>query len=169
MKQKIYFLTILICTCGLFAYGQDTVSKDIKNPKSKFSLLISTSNHAELLFNGTMIYNLTNNTLTIHRETMFSDKDTILFSKKLDTNSIEQIRNIQLDSLKDHYFNYCIMPTSGNEYFISTTIDTVTKNISLHHFYNKQIKRLINELNKNIPDNFKIDYLSKDTKQDCKM
>jgi len=100
---------------------------------------------------------------------MFSDKDTILLSKKIDTNSIEQIKNIRLESLKDFYFNYCIMATSGNEYFISTTIDTVNKKISLHHYYDKQIERLINELNKNIPDDLKLDYLTNDTKQNCKM
>ncbi len=98
---------------------------------------------------------------------MFSDKDTILFSKRIDDNSIEQIESIRIDSLKDFYFNNCIMATSGNEYFISTTIDTVNKKIALHHYYDKQIEKLITELNKNIPDIFKLDYLTSETKQDC--
>jgi len=159
-------LTILILTYGLFACGQDTVSN---KSKSNFSLSISTYNHAEQIYNGITTYNLTNDTLTIRKTFMFSDKDTILLSKKIDTNSIEQIKNIRLESLKDFYFNYCIMATSGNEYFISTTIDTVNKKISLHHYYDKQIERLINELNKNIPDDLKLDYLTNDTKQNCKM
>jgi len=156
-------------TCGLFACGQDATLKETAKSNSNFSLSITTYNHAEQIFNGITTYSLTKDTLTIHKKFMFSDKDTILFSKKLDFNSIDQIEKIRLDSLEDFYFNYCIMATSGNEYFISTTIDTVNKEISLHHYYNQQIDRLINELNKNIPDSFKLDYLTKETKQDCKM
>ena len=159
-------MTILILTYELFACGHDTVSNE---PKSNFSLSISTYNHAEQIFKGITTYNLTNDTLTIRKAFIFSDKDTILLSKKIDTNSIDQIKNIRLDSLKDFYFNYCIVATSGNEYFISTTIDTVSKKISLHHYYDKQIEELINELNKNIPDNLKFNYLTKETKQACKM
>jgi hypothetical protein len=99
---------------------------------------------------------------------MFSDKDTTFFAKKVDANSINRIKNIHLDTLKDFYFNRCIMTTSGNEYVVSTTIATVTKTIQLHHYYDKQIEILINELNKQIADSLKIDYLTNDTKQDCK-
>ena len=156
-------------TYELFAYGQNAVLKEPTKTKSNFSLSITTYNHAEQIFDGITTYSLTKDTLTIHKTYMFSDKDTILVSKKLNFNSIDQIKKIRLDSLEDFYFNNCIMATSGNEYFISTTIDTINKKISLHHYYNEQIERLINELNKNIPDSFKIDYLTKDTKQDCKM
>jgi hypothetical protein len=167
--KTTYILTILILTCGLISCEQNTASQEPIKSKSNFSLSITTYNHAEQLFNGITTYDLKNDTFKIHRSFMFSDKDTILLSKIIDNNSIDQIKNIRLDSLKDFYFNYCIMATSGNEYFISTTIDTVNKEISLHHYYNEQIERLINELNKNIPDNFKLDYLTKDTNQDCKM
>jgi hypothetical protein len=61
------------------------------------------------------------------------------------------------------------MATSGDEYLISATMDSVEMEISLHHYYHKQIEKLINELNKNIPDSIKLDYLKKNTKQDCKM
>jgi len=169
MTKRTYILIVLILTLGLFACGQDTASKEPKKSKSKFSLSITTYNHAEQIFNGITTYNIKKDTLIIRRTFMFSDKDTVLLSKKIDNNSIDQIKNIRLDSLKDFYFNYCVMATSGNEYFISTTIDTVNKKISLHHYYDKQIERLINELNKNIPDKCKLDYLTEDTKQDCKM
>ena len=141
--------------------------KEPTNTKSNFSLSITTYNHAEQIFDGKTTYSLIKDTLTIHKIFVFSDQDSILFSKKLDTNSIEKLEKIRLDSLEDFYFNHCIMGTSGNEYFISTTIDTVNKKISLHNYYNEQIEKLINELNKNIPKSFKLDYLPKDTKQDC--
>ena len=165
--KTTYILTILILTYGLISCGQNTASQEPIKNKSNFSISITTYNHAEQIFNGITTYDLINDTLKIHKSFMFSDKDTILLSKKIDDNSIEQIKSIRIDSLKDFYFNNCIMATSGNEYFILTTIDTVIKKISLHHYYDKQIERLINELNKNIPDNLKLDYLTSETKQDC--
>lgn len=166
--KTTFILTILILICGLISCGQNNALQEAIENKSNFSLSITTYNHAEQIFNGITTYDLKNDTLKIHRSFMFSNKDTMLFSKTIDNNSIEQIRIIRIDNLKDFYFNNCIMATSGNEYFISTTFDTVNKKISLHHYYHKQIERLINEVNKNIPDNLKLDYLTSETKQDCK-
>jgi len=168
MTKPTYTLTLIILTCGLFAYGQTVQINEPKTDISKYSLTISTYNHAEQIFKGTLTYKLDKNILTISRRTMFSDKDTTLFSKTVDSNSIDRIKNIHLDKLKDLYFNRCIMTTSGNEYFVSTTLDTVTKTIHLHHYYDKQIEILIKELNKHIADSLKIDYLTNETKQDCK-
>jgi hypothetical protein len=165
--KTTYILTLLFLTYGLFACGQNNAENKSVKTESKFSLTISTYNHAEQIFNGTLTYKLTKNILTISRRTMFSDKDTILLTKPVDANSIDQIQNIRLDSLKDFYFNNCIMATSGNEYFVSTTNDPVKKTIHLHHYYDRQIEMLINELNKHIPDNLRINYLTSETKQDC--
>lgn len=165
--KTTYILTILILTFGLISFGQNTASQEPIKNKSNLSLSITTYNHAEQILNGITTYDLKNDTLKIHKSFMFSDIDTMLFSKKIDDNSIEQIRSIRIDNLKDFYFNNCIMATSGNEYFISTTINTVNKKISLHHYYDKQIERLIKEFNKHIPDNLKLDYLKSETKQDC--
>ena len=168
MTKTTYILTIFILTCGLLAFGQDNAAKRPKESKSKFSLSISTYNHAEQMFNGVTTYNLTDSLLTVRESSMCSELDTLLFSKKLDDNSIYQIESIQLDSLKDFYFNYCIMATSGNEYFISKTVDTITQKISLHHYYEPQIEKLFEQINKHVPDKLKHDYLAKDTQQDCK-
>lgn len=168
MTKTTYTLTIFILTCGLLAFGQDNAAKRPKESKSKFSLSISTYNHAEQMFNGVTTYNLTDSLLTVRESSMWSELDTLLFSKKLDDNSIYQIESIQLDSLKDFYFNYCIMATSGNEYFISKTVDTITQKISLHHYYEPQIEKIFEQINKHVPDKLKHDYLAKDTQQDCK-
>ncbi len=169
MTTKLnYILTLIILTCGLIACGQNFQTNESKIDNSKFLLTISTYNHAEQIFKGTLTYKLNENVLTISRRTMFSDKDTTLSSITVDANSLERIKKINLDKLKDFYFNNCVMTTSGNEYFVSTTLDTVTKTIHLHHYYDRQIEVLINELNKHITDSLKIDYLTNDTKQDCK-
>ncbi len=167
--KNTYILTIFVFVFGLVACGQSTASQDSIITKSNYSLSITTFNHAEQFSKGVTTYSLKNDTLTIRKTFRLSDKVTILFSKKIDDNSIEQIKSVGIDSLKDFYCNNCVMMTSGNEYFISTTIDTVNKKIILHHYYNEQIERLINELNKNIPDSFKLHYLRSETKQDCEM
>lgn len=140
-----------------------------KGQNKNFSLSLSTYNHAEQIFNGRTTYIIKNNMLTIRRSYMFSKNDTVLLSQKLDLKALERIMLVRLDGLKDFYFNYCVMSTSGTEFFISTTFNKVKKNISLHHYYNEQIEKFIFELNKNIPGNLKIDYVPKDTKQDCKI
>jgi hypothetical protein len=167
MKTKQPFIfTLLMLTCKLFAFGQ-TLQKN-QSENSKYSLTISTFNHAELIYNGILTYKLDMNILTISRRNMFFEKDTILLSKIVDTMSVNKIKNIQIENLHDFYFNKCVMSTSGNEYSVTTKVDKVTKTIQLHHYYNKQIEILINELNKQIIDSLKINYLTSDSKQDCK-
>lgn len=162
-RRTTYILAILTSACGLFATRQQSNREGL----NKFTLILTTYNHAERLFKGITTFELADHSLKVRRRHMFSDKDTLLFFKKLDNNSIARIKNIRLDSLQDFYFNYCIVATSGNEYFVLTTKDTMAKEISLHHYYNPQIESLINELNKHVPSNLKHNYLEKDTKQDC--
>ncbi len=169
MTTKLtYILTIVLLICGSFTGGQILFTNELKSSNSKYSLTISTYNHAERIFEGILTYKLEENVLTISRRTIFSNEERTLFSKKVDSISLGRIRNIDLNKLKDFYFNKCIMMTSGNEYFVTTMLDTVSKTIHLHHYYNKQIEILINELNRSIADSLKIDYLTSDTKQDCK-
>ncbi|MCW3084389.1 MAG: hypothetical protein JWP12_1755 [Bacteroidetes bacterium] len=61
------------------------------------------------------------------------------------------------------------MITSGTEYDISSTNSTRTKKIHLHCYYLSQINQLINEINKLVPAEYQINYVSKDTKQDCEL
>jgi hypothetical protein len=167
--KTIIFVTIFFLTCGVFSCCRNTIPSEPINGNSNFSISISAYNHAEQIFNGKTIYKLTTDTLTIHKSFLYSDKDSILFTRKLDLNAIERIKKIRLDSLESYYYNSCVMATSGDEYLISATMDSVNMEISLHHYYHEQIEKLINELNKNIPDSIKLDYLKKNTKQDCKM
>ena len=132
MTKTAYIITLFVMTLGLFVLGQDSKTKETK---SKFSLSISTYNHADQMFNGVTTYNLTDSLLTVQKSSMWSDMDTLLFSKTIDAKSVDLIKNISLSKLKDFYFNYCIMATSGNEYFVSKTVDTITQKISLHHYY----------------------------------
>lgn len=124
-------------------------------------------NHAEQLIDGITIYELNNGSLLIRREFTFSDTDTLIFSKKIDDKAIDRIQSISLDKLENYYFNHCIFLSSGNEYIITTVVDTITKRVELHHYYENQVENLISEVNKSIPNDLKIRYLPSDTEQDC--
>lgn len=161
----LHFILIFV----LVACGQTIASKETETDKSTYSLSITTYNHAERFMHGTTTYSLSGNTLTIQKRFLNEDKVKVLYSKQQDAGSIDRIRNVQLDTLEDFYFNYCIMPTSGNEYFITITKDSVTKKISLHHYYHATIEQLFIEVNKVIPKKWKLNYLPKDIEQDCEI
>ena len=183
-RVVVHILILLFLFFFLFACGQNKKSENnsidtesefsennlIDTTISKFSLTISTCNHATLLFEGYLIYNLTDSILSISRKFTIPENDTVLLlTKTIDRNSIYKIQNIRIDSLEDFYFNFCIMPTSGDIYNVSTIInDTIKKTIHLHHYYEEHIEMITSELDKHIPNNLKINYLTRETKQDCK-
>lgn len=132
-----------------------------------FSFSFSTFNHAERIFDGTTIYHLNNRQLTVKKRFFLSAIDTILFSRKVTSRFLAQLKVIQLDTLKDFYMNWCVMPTSGNEYFISTDRSGITKTIWLHHYYLKEIDNLATVINKVVPKQYKIRYLNDDPDNYC--
>lgn len=133
-----------------------------------FSLSIFTFSHATLI-EGTMTYTIKNNRLKSIRHGMFSKQNTVLLSRKLTSDDIEQFRGIPISTLKDFYYNNCVMATSGEEYGVTVTNDSVTKTVRLHHYYEPQIEKLMQCLNHFLPEELKINYANSATKQDCKL
>jgi len=169
--MRLLFLGIsitIMLILPIIVSGQ-TVGIDKPKPGSRFSLSISTYSHAEQLEDGTMIYKLKDKKLTISRLVMLSNKKYELESIIIENDIVEDIKNMKLDTLKDFYYNYCVMVTSGSEFFISIAEGRNTKSIHLHHYYNQQIGKLITIINKLLPDKYKINYMTSDTKQDCKL
>ena len=162
MKQ--FIITFLTLMCGLSIFGQTLNT----NEDSKFSLSITTYVHSQVLFTGTFKYVLEDNDLIISKTSYLSDESKILYNGKIEDDLLNKIKNIDLDNLKDFYFNECVMITSGAEYSFSITNNSITRKIHLHHYYIEKIETLIEELNKVIPEKMKIKYVSVDTKQDCK-
>ena len=152
-------LIILILTCSLFACGQHTPTTESKPEITNFSVTISTYNHAGQMSDGTLIYHLKDSVLTVSKRYMFSESDTVLFSKVIEVYKIERIRNIKINDLEDFYFNEHVLGTSGQEYYVSVTHDTITKKIHLHHYYHERIEKLITELNNLAPEKYRIPYL----------
>lgn len=159
MRNLFVVLLVLVFFGGFY-------SPPLHN-KSFFSLSITTYNHAEQLFDGILIFKLKETHLTVSRTYMFSNKTTELFSKTVSTDFKNEIKNVPLTDLREYYFNSCVLPTSGNEYFISTKTDAATKSITLHHYYLPQIDTLVTKLNTQLPDSLQIHYLSSNTEQNC--
>lgn len=157
--MKTTLLIVLLLTCSLFACSQHKQPAESKPEIANFSLSLRTYNHAGRMMDGTLIFQLNDTVLTISKRYMFSEIDTVLFSNVIEGDKIERIRNIKMDDLEDFYFNDHVMATSGQEYFISRTSDTITKEVYLHHYYHERIEKLINELNSLAPDEYQIPYL----------
>jgi hypothetical protein len=139
------------------------------NPSSAFKLSLTTFNHATLLFKGTTTYLLTDKSIKIIKTPFGEKKSTIVFSKPLLSfqDSSALINNFGLDSLKDIYDNYCVMVTSGDEYFLDYNGNSMKKKISLHHYYLKPLDDIVKLINSFLPESFHFIYLKKDTRQDC--
>jgi len=160
---------LLIISCS-FGWSDNVQAQKI-NPATDnadpFSLSFSTFNHAERIFDGTTTYHLNNRQLTVKKRFFLSAIDTILFTRRVTARFLKQLKSTQLDTLKDFYMNWCVMATSGNEYFISTSRGVITKTIRLHHYYLKEIDRLATVINKAVPKNYKIKYLNDDPDNYC--
>ncbi len=134
---------------------------------SRFVLTFSCYNHAELVYTGSMTYRLTNDYLGISRKNMFDKESIPLYSTNIRKAVSDSIGLLRLDTLPNYYHNFCIMPTSGNEYFISLEKGKKESRIHLHSYYHPQIEKLIGIMNTVIPEEYRIQYMDKGNKQDC--
>ena len=169
--MKIGFFVILFFIIESHVLASGSKIQGAPDSAKAFTLTIFEFNHAERLMKGAMKYIVTDTTIKVLNIPIFEEKGTIIFSKSLSkfTKSIAQISIANLDSLKDLYFNYCIMITSGNEYSLTFKNSSTSKSISLHDYYLKPIEDIIELVNKNLPEKYKIKYLTKETKQDCEL
>lgn len=152
----------LLCVMGFSGFAQEP------EDSSRFVLTYSFYNHAELVSKGTMTYRLTNDYLGITRRNLFDKKDIPLYSTNIRKSVSDSIRGLRMDTLQFFYHNDCVMSTSGNEYFISLETGLKEKRIHLHSYYHPQIERLIHIMNAVLPEDYRLYYMSKDNKQDCK-
>lgn|GEM_PF-1935921 len=164
MVQAIRYRLFLffLCTIGFPGFAQEP------EDSSRFVLSLSLYNHAELVYKGSMTYRLTNDYLGISRRNLFDKRDIPLYSTNIRKSVSDSIGLLRLDTLQFFYHNDCVMSTSGNEYFISIERGRQEKRIHLHSYYHPQVERLIGIMNAVVPEEYRIHYMSKDTKQDCK-
>lgn len=167
--MKVFGLIILTIFISI-PFGQTQTSLgNLKNPVSVFKLSLTTLNHATMLFDGETTYILTNKSIEVRKTPFGEKKGKVIFYKSLleSQNSYAIVNNLGLDTLEGLYDNYCIMETSGNEYFLNYKSHSTKKHISLHHYYLKQVADIANLINSYLPQNFQFRYLQKDNRQDC--
>jgi hypothetical protein len=160
--MKIFASKLFLLFC-IVSFGQDSIKT--------FNLIFTTYNHAERIINGTTSYVLTDSSIKVTKTFLGERKDkTFYFRCFPRTNKyFSEIRRLELESLKDFYFNFCVLATSGDEYFIYYSDNLITKNINLHHYYLKELDTIIQIINSNVPKKYRFKYLTKETKQDCKL
>jgi hypothetical protein len=157
-----------VCTSAVFGQTQSS-KKGLTDSDHSFNLSFTTFNHAEWLFNGSTTYLLTDTSVKV-MNTAFGEKNSrTIFSKTLSAseNPAITVYNYRLDTLKDFYFNYCVIMTSGDEYFLDVKSSTIKKQIRLHHYYLKQLDDIIQLINSHLPEEYQFSYLTKNEKQDC--
>ena len=156
----------VLALCGRAQTTGDPIPEVSAKP---FNLAITDWNHASLIFKGTFLYVMSETHVKVFNVPAFEQQKHLLYSKKISklTRSVIDLSNLNLDSLNDFYVNNCIMITSGEEYSVTYKNETSHKSINLHHYYLKQIQHIIELFNENLPEKFKIKYLTQETKQDC--
>ena len=142
-----------------------------QSQSNKFSISFSTFNHAERIYNGSTTYHLTDTSIKVSKTYFGDTASKIIYSKKIKHNQtlISQLSKIQVDTLEDYYFNFCVMMTSGDEFYLDFTQNSTKKSISLHHYYLKQLDDIVQVINSTLPSKYQFRYLNKDEKQDCKL
>ena len=97
-----------------------------------------------------------------------SFKEHLYTNHKFDSDKLfGEISNLCLDTLKEVYYNNCVDTISGYDYSILIETKAMTKSITLHHYYIKQVEDLVGLLNKYLPQTLQIQYLSRENRQDC--
>ena len=160
--MKISGVLIFLIYCSA-SFGQ--IQSD------RFRVSFSTFNHAERIFNGTTTYTLTESSIKVTKTYFGDTASKTVYSKKIKNSQalISALDKIEVDTLKDFYFNYCVMITSGDEYFLDFIKNSTRKSISLHHYYLKQLDDIIQLIDSNLPSKYQFRYLNNDEKQDCKL
>ncbi len=164
--MKIF--TSVIFSLFVFAsYGQNQLSKD---SVTTFKLTFSAYNSGEAIFNGTATYELTEDSVKVKKRYWGDSSSKVVYAVPVpaETDIVSAIYRIGLDSLKNGYINFCVLPTSGNKYTLVLINTSGRKQIYLHHYYLKQIDDVVLLINSYLPESYQLRYLEKETKQDCK-
>jgi hypothetical protein len=79
----------------------------------------------------------------------------------------DRLNQLNLDNLDSFYVNHCIPPDSGVDYILSYSTGVKTAEITIHSYYLERMRQVTDLLNSYLSSPYRIEYLSKETKQDC--
>lgn len=95
-------------------------------------------------------------------------KDHVFTDHKFRTKDFfDKLGQLNLDNPDSSYTNPCILPGSGVDYSLSYTTGAKTVRIVLHNYYLESMHQVTDLLNSYLSNSYRIEYLPKETKQDC--
>jgi hypothetical protein len=142
------------------------VFSDVDTDKPDYDIYFKVYHHAEHM---AYTYSIKDDKLTVVSQGFLSDdEDELLLNIGIDSNFILKIQKLKLEELENNYYNKCILPTSGADYLIDIKDGERVKRIHLHHYYKEEVAKLADLINNEIPGEYEINYLDKDTVQNCK-
>jgi hypothetical protein len=162
-KMKIAFILLLALTFSVSCtrqskqlidkqfsiIGDSIEAKDIIEP-FRFTLIYS----APVSFYK-MKYEITEKELKIKDIRIDLLSDSIVYKTQISQNIIDELSIINMDSLKEYYFNPCVM----DGFSISTNIRN--KTVVVSNFYLPEIGFIVETINSFIPEKYKIWYEKK--------
>jgi hypothetical protein len=158
MKTNSSFFIIFIFAL-LFCADSTTKGQSNSKPESynikPFEVTILNSDFSMAY---SLLAILTNNDLKIvFKAELVGEKDSVLFSKHLPpSETLQQISNINLDTLKERYGNDS--SADGSQLFVTFNKNGEKKSVQLSNFYQADIGKLISLSNSLVPDEYKISY-----------
>ena len=146
-------MTLLACTANV-TKGQSKGKIESKNIKP-FEASVLNSDYSMAY---SVLTILTNEKLQIvFKSDIVGEKDTVLFSKPLQpSDTLQQISNINLDSLKEYYSNDCI--SDGSQVTVTFKKNGKEKSIHLSNFYQDDVGKVIYLINSLVADKYKVWY-----------
>ncbi len=88
---------------------------------------------------------------------LLGEKDSVLYSQYLlPSDTLEQISNLNLDSLKDYYSNDCML--DGSQVTVTFKKEGREKSVHLSNFYQEDIGKVLYLVNSLVADKYKVWY-----------
>jgi|LakMenEpi03Aug12_release.lakeMendotaPanAssembly.Ray.scaffolds.fasta_scaffold01597_2 hypothetical protein len=165
--------TLIICFILLFILNSYSFSQtSFQNRKRNYNLLNFKLTVFENSKDGKKykIYSFDKKKFQVYDKPLAkqSFKEHLYTKHKFNSDKLfREISNLNLGELKEAYFNNCVDTITGYDYFILLETKAMTKSITLHHYYIRQVDDLVGLLNNYLPQTLQIKYLARETRQDC--
>ena len=158
MKRIYLYFIILAFTLLSCADNKINRQNDIRIESVTLEPFEATILNSDYSMAYSVLTILTNNKLTIvFKSDLVGEKDSVIFSKSLQpSDTLQQISNINFNSLKEYYSNECV--SDGSQVTVTLTKNEIKKIIHLSNFYQEDVGKIIYLINSFVADNYKIWY-----------
>lgn len=164
-NKTIVFTCILCFLCVSFRNNDGLLHDSIRSRDFRLSIIHHTKSGST-----TRSYTISGRKLRIY-EKPFPDTgymDHLFTEHGFNAKAFfDRLNQLNLDNLDSSYANRCIPPDSGVDYILSYTTGAKTTKITIHSYYLERMRQVTDLLNSYLSSIYRIEYLPKETKQDC--